>query len=59
MVAFKPSADIVVDLYQLLQLSAQERWGEATDLLGGEFLEGLNLNHHAEFENWLLSEQER
>jgi DNA-binding SARP family transcriptional activator len=58
-VAFIPSADTFVDLYELLQLEKQERWGEATELLGGEFLEGLNLEHNLEFENWLLDERER
>ncbi|NOR81896.1 MAG: hypothetical protein GQ526_00195, partial [Ardenticatenales bacterium] len=58
-VAFVPSANTIVDLYQLLQLEAQERGGEAAELLGGEFLEGLNLDHNPEFENWLLGERER
>ena len=58
-VAFVPSANTIVDLYQLPQLEGQERWGEAAELLGGEFLEGLNLNHNPEFENWLLGERER
>jgi DNA-binding SARP family transcriptional activator/uncharacterized protein HemY len=57
--AFVPSADTTVDIDQLLNLSTQELWGEAVNLLGGEFLEGLNLNHHPEFENWLLGERER
>jgi adenylate cyclase len=58
-VAFIPSDNTIVDLYQLSQLEEQERWGEAAELLGGEFLEGLNLNHNPEFENWLLGERER
>jgi adenylate cyclase len=58
-VAFVPPADIRVDLYRLAELEAQERWREAADLLGGEFLEGLFLDHNPEFENWLLSERER
>jgi adenylate cyclase len=58
-VAFVPSADTTVDLYELLELQAQERWGEAAELLGGEFLEGLYLGDNLEFENWLLGERER
>jgi DNA-binding SARP family transcriptional activator len=58
-VTFAPSAGTIVDLYQLLELEARERWGEAADLLGGEFLEGLSLDHNPEFENWLLAERER
>ncbi len=57
--AFTPSADLIVDLYQLPQLESGERWGEAAELLGGEFLEGLFLDHNPEFENWLLAERER
>jgi DNA-binding SARP family transcriptional activator len=57
--AFVPSADTTVDLYTLLGLEAEERWGEAAELLGGEFLEGLYLDANPEFENWLLGERER
>ncbi|MCP4539742.1 MAG: tetratricopeptide repeat protein, partial [Chloroflexi bacterium] len=58
-VAFAPSAGVSIDTYTLLQLEAQERWQEAADLLGGEFLEGLYLDDNLEFENWLLGERER
>ncbi len=58
-VAFIPSADTIVDLYQLQGLEAEERWGEAVQLLGGEFLEGVYLDDNPEFENWLLGERER
>ncbi len=58
-VAFIPSAYTTVDLYQLQGLETEERWGEAAELLGGEFLEGLYLDDNSEFENWLLSERER
>ena len=58
-VAFVPSADVAIDLYTLLQLEAEERWQEAAELLGGEFLEGLYLGDNPEFENWLLGERER
>jgi adenylate cyclase len=58
-VAFSPSPDTTVDLYQLLQLEAREQWVEAARLLGGEFLEGLYLEDNPEFENWLLGERER
>ncbi len=58
-VAFTPSAATVVDLTQLRRLEAEERWGEAADLLRGEFLEGLALDDNPEFENWLLGERER
>jgi DNA-binding SARP family transcriptional activator len=57
-VAFTPSANTVVDLYQLLHLEARKSWGEAAELLGGEFLEGLNLDDTPEFESWLLTERE-
>ncbi len=58
-VAFVPSGDVAIDLYTLLQLEAEERWQEAAELLGGEFLEGLYLGDNPEFENWLLGERER
>ncbi|MBN1400188.1 MAG: AAA family ATPase [Anaerolineae bacterium] len=58
-VAFVPSAATTVDLYTLLGLEAEERWGEAAELLGGEFLEGTCLRDNLEFENWLLGERER
>ncbi|MCP4422273.1 MAG: AAA family ATPase, partial [Chloroflexi bacterium] len=58
-VAFVPSTDTIVDLYQLRQLEAQEQWEDAAKLLGGEFLEGVCLDNNPEFENWLLGEQER
>jgi DNA-binding SARP family transcriptional activator len=58
-VAFSPAANTIVDLYQLPPLEAQERWGEAAELLGGEFLEGVYLEHNLEFETWLLGERER
>ena len=58
-VAFAPSANTFVDLDQLLQLEEQQRWGEAAELVGGEFLEGLYLDKNPDFENWLLGERER
>ena len=58
-VAFVPSAGVAIDLDTLVQLEAQERWPEAADLLGGEFLEGLHLDDNPQFENWLLGERER
>jgi len=58
-VAFVPSPDTTVDLYALSELQVQERWDEAAELVGGEFLEGLYLEHNLEFENWLLGERER
>jgi predicted ATPase/DNA-binding SARP family transcriptional activator len=58
-VAFIPSPDSTVDIYKLLDMEADERWMEAVDLLGGEFLEGLYLEDNLEFENWLLAERER
>ena len=57
-VAFTPAANTVVDLYQLLRLEARKSWEEAAELLGGEFLEGLNLDDTSEFESWLLTERE-
>ena len=57
-VTFMPSADTTVDLYQLQDLEADERWGEAAELLGGEFIEGLYLDDNPEFESWLLGERE-
>jgi ABC-type oligopeptide transport system substrate-binding subunit/DNA-binding SARP family transcriptional activator len=58
-VAFVPSTDVTVDLYTLLHLETEERWYEAAELLGGEFLEGLYLDDNPEFERWLLGERER
>jgi DNA-binding SARP family transcriptional activator len=58
-VAFVPSDSTIVDTYQLLELKADQRWEEAVDLLGGEFLEGVYLDNNQEFENWLLAERER
>ena len=57
-VGFIPSADTTVDLYKLQDLEAGERWEEAVELLGGEFLEGLYLDDNPDFENWLLAERE-
>jgi adenylate cyclase len=57
-VAFVPSAGVAIDLYTLLELESEERWGEAAELLAGEFLEGLYLDDNLEFENWLLGERE-
>lgn len=56
--AFIPAGNIIVDLYQLRELVAKERWREASDLLGGEFMEGHYLEDNAAFENWLLAERE-
>jgi DNA-binding SARP family transcriptional activator len=58
-VAFVPSAEVTVDLYTFVQLETEERWNEAAELSGGEFLEGLYLDDNLEFENWLLAERER
>jgi adenylate cyclase len=58
-VAFMPSVETAVDLYQLQEMKEQERWVEAADLLAGEFAEGLYLEDNPEFENWLLIERER
>jgi DNA-binding SARP family transcriptional activator/tetratricopeptide (TPR) repeat protein len=58
-VALAPTANTSVDIYELPQLEEQERWEEAAELLGGEFMEGLYLDDNAEFENWLLGERER
>lgn len=58
-VAFVPSAGTMVDLYSLLEHYTEERWEQAAELLGGEFLEGLYLEDSLEFENWLLAERER
>lgn len=58
-VAFVPSTETTVDIFTLLELERQERWVGAAELLNGEFLEGLYLDHNAVFENWLLIERER
>ncbi|MGB7875668.1 MAG: AAA family ATPase, partial [Anaerolineales bacterium] len=57
-VEFVPSVDTTVDLYSVLDLQTEERWDEAVEFLGGEFLEGLSLEDNLEFENWLLAERE-
>ena len=56
---FFPSAETTVDIYMLLQLEAEGRWQDAAELLGGEFLEGLNMGDILRFETWLLAERER
>ncbi|HSG15706.1 MAG TPA: tetratricopeptide repeat protein [Anaerolineae bacterium] len=56
---FHRPANTEVDIYRLRQLEEQERWEEAADLLGGEFLEGLHLEDNPEFESWLLAERTR
>jgi DNA-binding SARP family transcriptional activator len=58
-VTFIPAVDTFVDIYQLQKLIKTERWGEASELLNGEFLEGLYLDHNTAFEDWLLAERER
>jgi len=58
-VSFVPELDTKVDLYTILELVDQERWQEASDLIRGDFLEGLYLDNNAEFELWLLSERDR
>ena len=58
-VAFAPGAQTRVDIYRLLQLEAAEAWVAAAELVRGDFLEGLYLEDHLEFEAWLLGERER
>jgi DNA-binding SARP family transcriptional activator/Flp pilus assembly protein TadD len=58
-VAFAPCDGFSVDIYALQQLEETKQWGEAVELLGGEFLEGLDLEDNLEYENWLLGERER
>ena len=58
-VAFVPDQDTIIDIYSILDLMNQERWAEASDLLRGDFLEGIILDNNAEFELWLLSERDR
>ncbi|MFN2188518.1 MAG: tetratricopeptide repeat protein, partial [Candidatus Promineifilaceae bacterium] len=59
MVQFIPSKETTVDLQLLIQLEQQERWREAAELVGGEFLEGLYLENNLDFEYWLSGERER
>ena len=58
-VRFLPAADTSVDIYVLQRMETERRWLEATDLLGGGFLEGLYLSENLEFETWLLAERGR
>jgi DNA-binding SARP family transcriptional activator/Flp pilus assembly protein TadD len=58
-VTFVPSSDTSVDIDTFLELLAGDRWVEAAETLGGDFLEGLSLDDNLEFENWLLGERER
>ena len=39
-VAFMPQTDTSIDIYTLENLKNVKRWGDAVELLGGEFLEG-------------------
>ena len=58
-VAFVPSADTAVDIYQFQQYEAAQHWQQAANLVNGNFLEGITLADNLEFETWLLGEQER
>ena len=58
-VAFVPDQNTIIDIYSILDLMDQEQWAEASDLLRGDFLEGIILDNNAEFELWLLSERDR
>jgi tetratricopeptide (TPR) repeat protein len=58
-VAFILSDTTTVDLYTLQELEKEERWGDMTELLGGDLLEGIYLDHNPEFELWILGERER
>ncbi|MFN2181747.1 MAG: ATP-binding protein [Candidatus Promineifilaceae bacterium] len=58
-VSFVPSASTIVDIYELEELDRSGRWGEATEILGGEFLEGFYLDKNPDFEMWLTAERER
>ncbi|MFO8036944.1 MAG: tetratricopeptide repeat protein [Anaerolineales bacterium] len=57
-VTFIPSDTTTVDLYTLQELEKEERWAEMIELLGGDFLEGIHLDHNPEFELWILGERE-
>jgi adenylate cyclase len=56
---FVPADNVIVDIYQLVQLVGLEQWEAAVDLLVGDFLEGLFLDKNPEIENWLLAERDR
>ena len=58
-VLFSPGTATSIDVYDLLQLEETEKWVEAANLLGGDFLEGVYLEDNLEFETWLLGERER
>ncbi len=58
-VRFTPTPETFIDIDDLLKLEKEEAWPEAANLLRGDFLEGISLDHNLEFETWLLGEQER
>ncbi|MCB0199783.1 MAG: AAA family ATPase [Anaerolineae bacterium] len=58
-VRYVPSAHARVDLSDLRHFVEAGRWQEATDLIRGEFLEGVHLEDTIDFEDWLLGERER
>ncbi len=58
-VGFVPDEDVTVDIFQFLEFEAQARWQAASDLISGDFLEGISLAENLEFETWLLGQQEQ
>ena len=58
-VHFVPGAETQVDIDDLRCLVEDKKWPDAAAMLDGEFLEGVLLDDNAEFEAWLLGEQER
>jgi hypothetical protein len=49
---------VEVDVDQLEALAGAESWGEAAELIAGEFLEGFAVPGASEFEDWLAAERE-
>jgi DNA-binding SARP family transcriptional activator len=57
-VAFEKPENISFDLDLIKQWESERRYDEAAALIGGEFMEGLSLDIHSEFETWLQQERE-
>ena len=56
LIEFVPPPDLWVDIYQLAEL--ENEWDEASEISGGEFLEGLSLEISPDFDTWLQNERE-
>jgi len=58
-VQFLPTADTLVDIYEVQRLENDQAWAAAAHWLRGEFLEGVTVPNSPEFEIWLSGQRER